>query len=133
MNEHPPSEQPPPEPEAPPRAPSPAAGEPARDARNLAVVAHLLGIITSLVGALIIWLVKKDTAPFVDDQGKEALNFQITMLGAHAIAGLTMFIGIGCFLLPLVMVGNIVFCIVAAVAASKGEAYRYPISLRLIT
>ena len=101
--------------------------------RNFAVIAHLLGILTMFVGALIIWLIKKDDSPFVDDQAKEAINFQITVFIAHAVAGMLVAIGLGCFLLPVVMVANIVLCIVAALATSQGQWYRYPMTLRLIT
>ena len=58
----------------------PVATTPSIDDRNLAMLAHLLGIVSGFVGALIIWLIKKDQSAYVDEQGKEALNFQITML-----------------------------------------------------
>ena len=107
--------------------------EPARDERNFAVAAHLLAIFISFFGPLIIWLIKKDDSPFVDDQGREALNFQITVFIAEGVAGMLTVIGIGCVLLPLVMAANVVLCIVAAVAASRGQWYRYPMTLRLIS
>jgi len=93
--------------------------------RNLAVVAHLLGILTMFVGALIIWLIKKDDSPFVDDQAKEAINFQITIFIANAVSGLLMAIGVGCVMMPVVLVANIVLCIVAALAASRGQPSVY--------
>jgi uncharacterized Tic20 family protein len=102
--------------------------------RNFAVIAHLLGILTMFVGALIIWLIKKDDSPFVDDQAKEAINFQITIFIAQAAAGmLVAVVGLGCFLLPVIFVANIVLCIAAALAVSQGRWYRYPMTLRLIT
>jgi uncharacterized Tic20 family protein len=101
--------------------------------RNFAVIAHLLGILTMFVGALIIWLIKKDDSPFVDDQAKEAINFQITIFIAQAVAGMLVAIGLGCFLLPVVLIANIILCIVAALAVSQGRWYRYPMTLRLIT
>jgi uncharacterized Tic20 family protein len=114
--------------------PSTPYGEPARNERNLAVIAHLLGIVTSFLGALIVWLVKKDESPFVDDQGMEALNFQITIFLAEAVAGMLVpVVGIGCVILPIVLVGNFILCIVAAVSASQGRWYRYPMALRLIS
>ncbi len=102
------------------------------DEKTLALLAHLLGIFTWFVGALVIWLVKKDSSPYVSDHGREALNFQITIGLAHVAVGLLTCIGIGVLLLPVVMIVNIIFCIVATVAASKGEFYRYPMCLRLI-
>jgi uncharacterized Tic20 family protein len=109
-------------------APKPA--EENKDARTFAMLAHLLGIFTSFVGPLIIWLVKKDEHPFVNEQGKEALNFQITVAIAYVVA--TLLPIAGCFLAPAVWVVNLIFCIMACVAANKGEHYRYPVSLRLI-
>lgn len=118
-----------------PAAPAPA-GAPGKDDCMMAMLAHLLGIFTGFVGALIIWLVKKDTSPFVNDQGKEALNFQITIaIGwvATVVIGFIPFVQlITCLLWPALMVVNIVFCIIACMKANKGEAYRYPFAIRLI-
>lgn len=101
-----------------------------KDARMFAMLAHLLGIFTFFVGPLVIWLIKKDAHPFVDEQGKEALNFEITVTIALVVAGLLPIVG--CFLVPAVLVVNLIFCIMACVAANKGEHYRYPVSIRLI-
>ena len=102
------------------------------DEKSMAMLAHLLGIFTGFLGPLIIWLVKKDSSEFVNDQGKEALNFQITFVIAYIVCGLLTFVLIGCFLMPVVVICNIVFCIMGAVAANKGIRYRYPFALRLI-
>ena len=112
-----------------------AMAEPAeisKDARNMAMLCHLLAIFTGFIAPLIIWLIKKGEEPFVDQQGKEALNFQITIVLAMFVAGLLSFICIGVPLLFAIPVVNLVFCILASVKVSKGVAYRYPISLRLI-
>lgn len=104
----------------------------------MAMLAHLLGIVTGFLGALIIWLVKKDVSPFVDDQGKEALNFQIAVLIVMVALGVFSVVtfGIGALLaFPLMMVvgvANLVFCILAGVAANNGQHYRYPVTIRLI-
>jgi uncharacterized Tic20 family protein len=103
-----------------------------KDARTFAMLAHLLAIFTSFVGPLVIWLVKKDEHSFVDEQGKEALNFQITVAIAWVIAGLLSFLCIGFLLFPAVWVVNLIFCIMACVAVNKGEHYRYPVSIRFI-
>ena len=110
----------------------PVATTPSIDDRNLAMLAHLLGIVSGFVGALIIWLIKKDQSAYVDEQGKEALNFQITMLIAFVGAWILMFILIGMLLIPLLLIANLVLCIIAAVAASKGEHYKYPLAIRLL-
>lgn len=103
------------------------------DARIMALLAHLLGILTSFLGPLIIWLVKKDV-PFVDDQGKEALNFHLTMLIAWvAVILLTcVTFGLGALLIIPVWIVVLIFAIIAAVEANKGNAYRYPVNIRMV-
>lgn len=99
------------------------------------MLAHLLGII-GFLGPLIIWLIKKDQSKFIDDQGKESLNFQITMIFAWIAMGVVAIIPIvnlvGCLIIPVLFVVNIVFCIMGAMSASKGNAYRYPVAVRLL-
>jgi uncharacterized Tic20 family protein len=107
-------------------------GKVSKDAVNMAMLCHLLAIFTGFLGPLIIWLIKKEDSSFVDDQGKEALNFQITVLIAMVVSGLLIFACIGTFLMPIVYVLDLVFCIIAAVKASRGEAYRYPLTFRFI-
>ncbi len=110
----------------------PVAQTPGNDDRNLAMLAHLLGIVSGFVGALIIWLIKKDQSPFVDEQGKEALNFQITVMIGFVGSWILMFVLIGMLLMPLLLIANLVFCILAAVAVSRGEHYKYPFAIRLL-
>lgn len=110
----------------------PVAQTPGNDDRNLAMLAHLLGIVSGFVGALIIWLVKKDQSPFIDEQGKEALNFQITVMIGFVGSWILMFVLIGMLLMPLLLIANLVFCILAAVAVSRGEHYKYPFAIRLL-
>jgi len=105
---------------------------PSKDDCNLAMLAHLLGIFTSFVGALIVWLVKKNDSPFVAQEGAEALNFQITVAIGWIVATMLSTILIGFLLYPVLLIGNLVFCILAAVSASKGQGYRYPFTLRLV-
>lgn len=114
--------------------PPPATTEAPADQRTMALAAHLLGIFTGFIGALIIWLINKDDAgkAFVTDQAKEALNFQITVTIAMVISIILMVVIIGGILAPIVGIINLVFCIIAAVKANNGEAYRYPFTLRLI-
>ena len=120
--------------EPPPSAPAPppADGEIASDERTMAMLAHLLAIFTWFIGPLIIWLIKKDSSEFVDDQGKEALNFQITIGIAWIASGLLTCVAIGLFIMPVVFVANLIFCILATVAANGGQRYRYPVAIRLI-
>ena len=105
---------------------------PTKDDCNMALLIYILAIITGWIGPLIIWLVKKDSSPFVNDQGKEVLNFQITVFIAAAISGLLVMVFVGCILLPVVVICSVVFTIMGAIAVIKGKAYRFPVSLRLI-
>lgn len=107
--------------------------EPTRDERNLAMLAHLLGIFTGFVGALILWLVRKDEGGFVADEAREALNFQITVAVAVVASVMLKMVLIGFLLFPLVFIVNFIFCILGAVATAKGKPYRYPFALRLIS
>ena len=86
----------------------------------------------NIIGPLVVWQIKKDTLPFAADQGKEALNFNITMLIAAFIGFLLTFILIGLVLLPLIGIAWLVFTILAGIKANEGVAYRYPYALRLI-
>ena len=101
------------------------------DENSLAMIAHILGIVIGFIGPLIIFLTAKDK-PFAYKQSKEALNFQITVVIAWLAAFILSFIGIGLVLYPAIWIVNLVFCIMAAMATSKGEDYVYPISIRLI-
>ena len=103
-----------------------------QDAKNLAMLCHLLGLITNFLGPLILWLLKKDDDAFIDSNGKEALNFQLTVLFGMIASGILTFLCIGALLMPVIMVLDIVFSIIACVKASKGEDYRYPLCVRLV-
>ena len=113
-------------------------GEPKQEERSLGLACHLLalaglvGPFGNILGPLIMWLVKKDQSSFVDDQGKEALNFNITISIAGFIAFLLMFVVIGGLLLPIIGIFWLVMTIIAAVKANGGERYRYPLTIRLI-
>lgn len=111
---------------------------PDQDSKTMGMLAHLLGIFTNWLGPLIIWLIKREQSPFVNDQGKEALNWQLTIFIAYfVLAVCRIFLPslIGC-VLTIAMFGawivNVIFVIQGAMAASKGIAYRYPFALRLI-
>ena len=105
---------------------------PSNDEKNIATVRHLGGRVFSFLPALIVWILKKDDSAYLADQAKEALNFQITVLLAYIAAGVLSWILIGLLFFPIIWIVNIVFCIIAAIATSKGETYRYPLCLRLI-
>ena len=92
----------------------------------------VIPFIGHVLGPLVIWLIKRETMPFVNDQGKEALNFQITVTIAFAVAGVLVLAFIGILLLPLIAIADIIMTIIAAVKANEGVVYRYPLTLRLI-
>lgn len=100
---------------------------------HLTALSLFLGIpFGNLIGPLIVWLLKKDEMPFVEDQGKESLNFQITVTILGAIATLLCFILIGIPILFAIGVIDIILVIVATVRSYKGEAYRYPFSFKFL-
>ena len=109
-----------------------------QEERSLGLACHLLAFVGmvfpfgNILGPLVIWLVKKDDSAFVDDQGKEALNFNITISIAGFVAFLLTFVVIGAILLPIIGIFWLVMTIVAAVKANGGEHYRYPLTIRLI-
>ena len=112
---------------------------PTAEERQWALLAHLAGLIASALGGLsflgplIVWLIKKDQSPFVADQAKEALNFQIAVTIALLVSlAITFATCIGVILLPIVGIGSLVFAIIAAMESNKGVYYRYPYTIRLI-
>ena len=114
--------------------------------RQWALFAHLsalsavvTGGLGAIIGPLVIWLVKKDTMPFVDEQGKEALNFNITVgiatLVLVFLGTLLMIILVGLlfyFLAFVVGIYWLVMTIIAGIKANEGVSYRYPFTLRLV-
>ena len=110
-----------------------------RPARTWAALAHasaLIGLLGNgigfLLGPLVVWFVKREESAFVNEQGKEALNFQMTMLIAMILAGILSFALIGIPTLIGLVIVDVVFSVVAAVKANEGVAYRYPFSVRFI-
>lgn len=130
------SSTPPPEPT--PQTSAATASGLSKDSLNMGMLCHLLafsGLLVpfgTILGPLIMWLVKKDTDSYVDEQGKESLNFQITMMIYSIVAFFLIFVVIGAFLLPAVILANIVLTIIGTIKASKGEPWKYPLTIRLI-
>ena len=103
-----------------------------KEARQMAMLAHLLGALFGFIGPLIIWLVKKDSSPFVDDQAKEALNFQLSMLIGYVVSGALAYVCIGFFTAIAIWLMSLIFGIIGGMKASEGQYYRYPITIRMI-
>jgi hypothetical protein len=108
---------------------------PGKETRNWAMACHLAafsGFIIpfgSLLGPLIVWAIKKDEDPFINDQGKEAINFQLTMLIGFVVSIILMFVFIGVLLIAALVVYSIVMVIIAAMKANEGIQYRYPYTI----
>lgn len=114
-------------------------GAPPKDARMWAMFCHLGGLagyigipFGNVIVPAVIWMLKKDVHPFVDQQGKEALNFQISMTIYGCLAALTLLIMIGIIILPILILAGIVFTIIAGIKANDGVPYRYPFTIRLL-
>ncbi|OGV49459.1 MAG: orotate phosphoribosyltransferase [Lentisphaerae bacterium GWF2_52_8] len=109
-----------------------------KDERTWAMLCHIgafagfLFPFGNVIAPLVIWLIKKEEYPLVDDQGKESLNFQIAISIAALVCVILAFLLIGFILLPVLAIINIVMPIIAAMKANEGQKYRYPFSLRLI-
>ncbi len=113
-----------------------------QDARNMAMFCHLAGLawllwwivplIGGVIGPLIVWQLKRKEDAFIDEQGKEALNFQISMLLYCIVAGVLCFACIGFVLLPIVAVADTLFAVIASIKAGNGQHYRYPLTIRFV-
>jgi uncharacterized Tic20 family protein len=113
--------------------------ESSKDARMWGMFCHLAAfggivvpVIGCVVGPLVVWQIKKEEFPFVDHHGKEAVNFQISVLIYAIVAGLLCFACVGFVLLPAVYIFDLIFVLIAAVKANDGERYRYPLTIRFI-
>ena len=113
--------------------PPPPAGASQED-KTLALLTHLSGIILSFIVPLVIWLTNKDKSDkgWLNDQAREALNFQITIAIAWVVAIVLSAVAIGFLLYPVIWIGNLILCILAGIKANEGVAYRYPFTLRLV-
>lgn len=110
-----------------------------KEARNWAMACHMMALtgllgngIGLLVGPLVVWLVKREDHPFVNEQGKEAVNFQLTMFIAFFAAAILVFAVIGLFLLPILGILDVVLVIVGGIKASNGEHFRYPLAIKFL-
>ena len=110
-----------------------------KEEQNWAMYCHLAALagfvvpLGNVLGPLVVWLIKKDTMPLVNQHGKEAMNFQITVLLALIVSGLLILVLIGFLLMFIVGIGALVLTIMAAVKVSNGQLdFKYPIALRLI-
>ena len=111
----------------------------AKDEQNWAMICHLSALagfiipFGNVIGPLVVWQMKKDTMPLVDQHGKESLNFQITVTIAAVISAVLMLVLIGRLLMIIVGIGALVLTIMASIKVSNGELnYKYPFSIKLL-
>jgi uncharacterized Tic20 family protein len=118
--------------------PAPDGGSVSSEERQWAMFAHLSALagfiipFGNIIGPLVVWMVKKETMPFVDDQGRESLNFQITVTIAALVCLMLFVVLIGMLLLPLVGLAALVLTVIAGIKANEGVDYRYPFAWRPI-
>ena len=112
----------------------------AKEARQWAVLCHLSALvgllgngIGFLIGPLVVWLIKREDDPLIEEQGKEAVNFALTMFLALFVSALLAIVLIGIPLLIAFGLMLVINPIIAAVKTSNGERYRYPISIRFLS
>jgi len=111
---------------------------PSKEEKTLGMVCVLLqflGVVFplgNLIGPLVLWLVKKDSSHFVNEIGKETVNFEIFLLIASFISFILCFIVIGFLLLFAVWIYALITIIIAAIKANDGVVYRYPVNIRFI-
>jgi len=109
-----------------------------QEERTMGMLCHLLALagyvipFGNIIGPLIIWLVKKDQFPFVNDQGKESLNFQISITIYAIVSGILTMVVIGLPLLIAVGIFGLVEIILASMKANQGIPFRYPLTIRFI-
>jgi uncharacterized Tic20 family protein len=89
--------------------------------------------VLGIIAPLVIYLVKKDSSPFIRQHAAEALNFHITLTIAVIVSAILVIVVIGIFMLFAVLIAGAILAIIAAVAAGKGQPYRYPLTLRLVS
>lgn len=118
--------------------PNPVAGVPTQDEKTWGMLGHLTAFsgfivpLGSVIGPLVVWLIKRDQSEFVADQGKEALNFNISVVLAGCVCGVLVFVFIGILLGVALFIYWLAMTIIAGIKASEGVRYRYPFTLRLI-
>ena len=104
---------------------------PTNDEKTMGMLCHLTGLI-SIIGPIIVWLLKKDESAFVDANGKQAINFQLSIIIYSIGSAILLIIGIGLILLFAIGVFAFIMIVVASIKAANGEVFQYPLSLQLI-
>ena len=100
---------------------------------GMALLAHLGGAVFGFIVPLIIYLIKKDESPFLRHHSAEALNFHFTVFIASLVSFVLVLVLIGFFMLLALIIAFWVLTIIASIAANRGEYYRYPMTIRIIS
>lgn len=100
-----------------------------QDDRNMALLCHILGLITNVLGPLILWLLMKDKSTFVDFHGKQAVNFQLTLILAYMASGVLVCVYIGILLVMATFAIQVIFTVLPAIKAYEGEDYVIPVAI----
>jgi hypothetical protein len=122
---------------------SPPDKESSKDARMWGMFCHLAAfagivvpVIGCVVGPLVVWQIKKEEFPFVNHHGKEAVNFQISLLLYLVVSAILWiplsFVCVGVVIPVAISIIDLIFLLIAAVKANDGERYRYPLTIRFI-
>jgi uncharacterized Tic20 family protein len=100
---------------------------------HLTALSSFVGLVPGhLIGPLVVWLIKRNDYPLVDEQGKESLNFQLSMTIYGIVSAFLCLILIGYLLLPILAVVDLILVIKASIRVSNGEEYRYPFTIRFL-
>lgn len=108
------------------------------ETKNWAIACHALAFagyvipFGNLVGPLLVWALKKDSSPYIDQQGRESVNFQITMLIAYLISGILVLVFVGILLLAVCALFNVVMVVLAIIKTADGQDFRYPFAIRIL-
>ncbi|WP_395742349.1 DUF4870 domain-containing protein [Prosthecobacter sp.] len=104
-----------------------------QDEKTLGIVMHVLCLVGfPILGPLVVWLVKKDQSSYIDRQGRELLNFQLSYLLYGFVSFILCFVFIGIPLLVAVGIATVVLTIIGIVSAAEGKVYRFPLTIRLL-
>lgn len=107
------------------------------DERRWAMWVHLSGLVGYVVGLvflgpLIIWCAKRDESEFLDAQGRQALNFSITVTLMWGVTWLLSFVVIGFLIMPVLAVFHVACVVLATMSASRGEPFEYPVAITFV-
>jgi uncharacterized Tic20 family protein len=106
--------------------------EHSQDAKNMAMLCQLLGLV-GFIGPLMIWLIEKDKHRFVYEHGKAAMNYQVSLIIYYIGSSILIpAFGLGLLLMCLLIIAHIVFIIMATLKATKGQLWQYPIAIKFI-